>query len=67
MILNYYQAVELMSSLPVLLSHADNKKVQETVYTPIDDNRDKNPDKAAIVEMWGFTSQLLEVNGADFY
>jgi len=67
MILNYYQAVELMSSLPVLLSHADTLEVQDTVQIPNEDTRDKNPDKAAIVEMWGFASPLLEVNGADFY
>lgn len=64
MILTYYQAVELMTILPVLLSPADAK-------TDVANKEEENAvdtDPSGIVEMWTMPSTYaIEVNGADFY
>ncbi len=67
MILNYYQAVDLMSSLPVLLSHVDTQNIQETVYTNTITDDSKAEDTEGVYQLWRFTSPAIEVNGADFY
>jgi hypothetical protein len=67
MILTYYQAVDLMSELPVLLSPAFNENIQETVFKKADDQNNEDADMTGIIEMWAYTSSAIEVNGADFY
>lgn len=66
MILTYYQAVELMTFLPVLLApadintqHANSEKTEEIA---------EDTDTSGIIEMWTMpTTTAIEVNGADFY
>jgi len=67
MILNYYQAVDLMSSLPVLLSHDDTQNIQETVYIKTTTEDVAADDTEGVYQLWRFTSPGIEVNGADFY
>ncbi|GAB3926151.1 hypothetical protein [Mucilaginibacter myungsuensis] len=67
MILNYYHAVELMSSLPTLLSDKLDQKLENVANAKAEDTLEKEENAATIVEMWGFNSDLLEVNGAAFY
>ncbi|QKJ29796.1 hypothetical protein HQ865_08505 [Mucilaginibacter mali] len=64
MILTYYQAVELMTILPVLLSPADT-----TNTTSVEEEEAANDeDTSGIIEMWTMpTTPAIEVNGADFY
>lgn len=67
MILTYYQAVELMTFLPALLSHADEKLNREDALLPVNplhDTVDKDP---GLYPVWNFQPQAMEVNGADFY
>ncbi|MES2277677.1 MAG: hypothetical protein V4592_16750 [Bacteroidota bacterium] len=63
MILTYYQAVELMTFLPVLLSSTDVNANTENVIA----NQDVADDASGVYQMWNYTSPGLEVNGADFY
>jgi hypothetical protein len=67
MILTYYQAVDLMTFLPVLLSPADTKTSQDTVTPNNNTQQDATDDDRAVYEMWRYTSPGIEVNGADFY
>lgn len=65
MILTYYQAVELMTILPVLLSPADT--LTDTANKAEEDMGAEN-DASGIIEMWTMPSPpAIEVNGADFY
>lgn len=66
MILTYYQAVELMDFLPVLLAPADIT-TGDAKAGKKDDIAD-DADTSGIIEMWRMpTTQGIEVNGADFY
>jgi hypothetical protein len=60
MILNYYQAIELMSCLPILLSPA------ETKANPVLDNLNEAEIDYTVEMMPHFTPQL-EANGSIFY
>ena len=60
MILNYYQAIELMSCLPVLLSPIDAK-----VNPAMDTLEEEVPDYT--LDMTPQYYPQLEVNGALFY
>lgn len=66
MILNYYQAVDLMSALPVILSHATVINIQDT-NTKSATETEEEFDTNGIVEMWSMPTQGIEVNGAAFY
>jgi len=60
MILNYYQAIELMSCLPVLLSPVDAK-----VNPAMDGLKEEEQDHT--IEMMPQYYPQLEVNGSLFY
>ena len=67
MILTYYQAVELMTFLPALLSHADEKLNSETTTLPVNSLHPTTEENPEVYTMWNFYPQAMEVNGADFY
>lgn len=60
MILNYYQAIDLMSCLPILLSPVDAK-----ANPALDDLNEEQIDHT--LEMMPAFTQQLEVNGSLFY
>jgi hypothetical protein len=67
MILNYYQAVDLMSSLPLLLSHGDATNIQDTVQKQAIAEDITSEDAEGVYQLWRYASPGIEVNGADFY
>ena len=67
MILTYYQAVELMTFLPALLSHANEKLNNETTVSPVDSANVATEENLEVYTMWNSYPQTMEVNGADFY
>jgi hypothetical protein len=67
MILTYYQAVELMTVLPTLLSHTGAKTIQETTLKSANATADDTNENTGVYEMWNMPTQGMEVNGYDFY
>lgn len=67
MILNYYHAVELMNSLPVLLSGNADEKLRTVADAKAEEMLENEEKAATIVEMWGYDPVLLQANGAAFY
>lgn len=66
MILTYYQSVELMSFLPVLLSAVDAKTNAEIVAAhPIIENEEGSI--SDIYPVWNITTTGMEVNNVAFY
>ena len=62
MILTYYQSVELMTFLPVLLSPSNSKTTTEKVA-----EYDEEEVTFDVYPMWNAPSSAIEVNGAAFY
>ncbi len=67
MILTYYQSVELMAFLPVLLSPSDSKTSSESAYMAVPAEDNATEDTSGIYQMWNIPTNGMEVNGADFY